>query len=230
MLCIGHRGAMGYEPENTLLSIAKALELGVDWIEIDVYNIENNLLVFHDHDLSRTTNGTGDICDRSFDYLRSLDAGKGQQIPTLAEVFDLVNRRCGINIELKGINTAGLVIKLIQEYLEQGWQYQDFLVSSFNHYELKQLKDTCPQIAIGILIYGLPLHYLDIATELQAVAIIMNKDFATKEIVQNIHNKGFKIFVYTVNKPEKIQIMKRWNVDGIFSNYPERVIGSNTQH
>ena len=58
----------------------------------------------------------------------------------------------------------------------------------------------------------------------------MNKDFATKEIVQNIHNKGFKIFVYTVNKPEKIQIMKRWNVDGIFSNYPERVIGSNTQH
>ena len=64
MLCIGHRGAMGYEPENTLLAIAKALTLGVDWIEIDVYNVENNLIVFHDRRLERTTNGTGDICDR----------------------------------------------------------------------------------------------------------------------------------------------------------------------
>ncbi len=64
MLCIGHRGAMGYEPENTLLAIAKALSLGVDWIEIDVHNVENNLIVFHDRCLERTTNGTGYICDR----------------------------------------------------------------------------------------------------------------------------------------------------------------------
>ncbi len=224
MLCIGHRGAMGYEPENTLLAIAKALALGVDWIEIDVHNVENNLIVFHDRRLERTTNGTGYICDRSFAYLRSLDAGKGQPIPTLAEVFDTVNRRCGINIELKGSNTAGLVIDLIQEYIARGWQYEDFLVSSFNHYELKQVKDTCPQIAIAILIYGIPLNYLDIATELNAVAIIPAIDYVTEELVQNIHNRGFKIFVYTVNQAEEINAMKLLNVDGIFSNYPERVI------
>ena len=227
MLCIGHRGAMGYEPENTLLAIAKALSLGVDWIEIDVYNIENNLIVFHDRRLERTTNGTGDICDRSFAYLRSLDAGKGQQIPTLAEVFDTVDIRCGINIELKGNNTAGLVIDLIQEYIERGWQYEDFLVSSFNHYELKQVKDTCPEIAIGILIYGLPLNYLEIAAKLNAVAIIPAIDFVTKELVQNIQNRGFKIFVYTVNQSEDINAMKLLNVDGIFSNYPERVLKAN---
>jgi len=226
MLCIGHRGAMGYEPENTLLSIAKALALNVDWIEIDVYNIENHLVVFHDRDLSRTTNGTGDICDRSFAYLRSLDAGKGQKIPTLPEVLDLVNRRCGINIELKGINTAELVIKLIKEYIEQGWQYEDFLVSSFNHYELQKLKDTCPQIVIGILIYGLPLNYLDIATELNAVAIIVESDFVTPKIVQNIQSKGFKIFVYTVNQPEQINAMKSLKIDGIFCNYPDLVLQS----
>ncbi|ELS03876.1 glycerophosphoryl diester phosphodiesterase [Xenococcus sp. PCC 7305] len=225
MLCIGHRGAMGYEPENTLLSIAKALTLKVDWIEIDVYNVENNLIVFHDRDLSRTTNGTGNICDRSFDYLRTLDAGQGQQIPTLIEVCDLVNRRCGINIELKGIDTAGLVVKLIQEYIEQGWQYQDFLVSSFNHYELKKVKDACPQIVIGIIIYGLPLNYLEIAAELQAVAVIMSCDFVTKEIVANIQNREFKAFVYTVNKPEDINNMKLLNVDGIFCNYPDRCFG-----
>ncbi len=223
MLCIGHRGAMGYEPENTLLAIAKALTLGVNWIEIDVYNIENNLIVFHDRDLARTTNGTGDIYEHSFAELRSLDAGKGQQIPTLAEVFELVNRRSGINIELKGINTAELVIKLITEYIERGWQYTDFLVSSFNHYELKQIKDACPQIAIGILIYGLPLNYLDIARELNAVAIIVAYNFVTAEIVENIHNKGLKIFVYTVNESKDIDKMKLLNVDGIISNYPDRV-------
>ena len=223
MLCIGHRGAMGYEPENTLLAIAKALTLDVDWIEIDVYNIENNLIVFHDRDLSRTTNGTGDIYDYSFADLRSLDAGKGQQIPTLAEVFDLVDRRCGINIELKGIHTAELVINLITEYVERGWQYKDFLVSSFNHYELKQIKDACPQIAIGILIYNLPLNYLDIATALNAVVIIASYDFVTPEIVENIHNRGFKIFVYTVNKLKDIQRMKLLNIDGIISNYPDRL-------
>ena len=224
MLCIGHRGAMGYEPENTLLAIAKALTLGVDWIEIDVHNVENNLIVFHDRSLERTTNGTGYICDRSFAYLRSLDVGKGQQIPTLAEVFDTVDRRCGINIELKGSNTAGLVIDLIHQYIARGWQYKDFLVSSFNHYELKQVKDTCPQIEIGVLIYGLPLNYLEIATKLNAVAIISAFDYVTKKLVRNIHDRGFKIFVYTVNELEEIQAMKLLNVDGIFSNYPDRVL------
>ena len=224
MLCIGHRGAMGYEPENTLLAIAKALTIGVDWIEIDVHNVKNNLIVFHDRSLERTTNGTGYLCDRSFAYLRSLDAGKGQQIPTLAEVFETVDGRCGINIELKGSNTAGLVIDLIQEYITRGWQYEDFLVSSFNHYELKQVKDICPQIAIGVLIYGLPLDYLEIATKLNAVAIIPAIDYVTKELVKNIQNRGFKIFVYTVNKPDEINAMKLLNVDGIFSNYPDRVL------
>ncbi len=224
MLCIGHRGAMGYEPENTLLSIAKALTLGVDWIEIDVHNVENNLIVLHDLRLERTTNGTGSICDRSFAYLRSLDAGKGQQIPILAEVLETVERRCGINIELKGNKTAELVINLIQEYIARGWQYEEFLVSSFNHYELKQVKDICPQIAIGVLIYGLPLNYLEIAAELNAVAVILACDYVTKEIVQKIQNRGFKVFVYTVNDPEDIKTMHLLNVDGIFSNYPDRVL------
>ena len=140
MLCIGHRGAMGHEPENTLLSIRKALSLGVDWIEVDVYNVENNLVVIHDRSLERTTNGSGYTCEQTFSYIRSLDAGKGQQIPTLSEVFDMVNRQAGINIELKGFNTAKLVVDLIQKYIAKGWNYQYFLVSSFNHYELEQVK------------------------------------------------------------------------------------------
>ena len=113
MLCIGHRGAMGHEPENTLRSVNKALELGVDAVEIDVYNIEERAIVFHDRTLGRTTNGTGNIADCSFAYLRSLDAGKGEQIPTLEEVIEAIDRQAVIDIELKGGHTAKLVARAI---------------------------------------------------------------------------------------------------------------------
>ena len=214
---------MGHEPENTLLSIKKALSLGVDWIEVDVYNIENNLVVIHDRTLERTTNGTGYTGKQTFNYIRSLDAGKGQQIPILSEVFDTVDRQAGVNIELKGFNTANLVVDLIQEYINKGWNYQDFLVSSFNHYELKQVKKTCPKIKLGLLIYGIPLNYLAIAKQLNVLAIIPALDFVTEELITQAHQNGFKVFVYTVNEPRDIKIMKALQVDGIFTNYPERV-------
>ena len=220
MLCIGHRGAMGYEPENTLLSIKKALSLGVDWIEVDVYNVENNLVVIHDRTLERTTNGSGYTTEQSFSYIRSLDAGKGQKIPILSEVFDTVNRQAVINIELKGFNTENLIVNLIKEYINRGWSYQDFFVSSFNHYELKQIQQNCPQIKLGLLTYGIPLNYLEIAKQLNVIAIIFALDFITEKLVSQSHQAGFKVFVYTVNEPKDINRMKLLKVDGIFTNYP----------
>ena len=226
MLCIGHRGAMGHEPENTLLSIKKALELGVDGIEIDVHNVEDNLVVIHDRDLSRTTNGTGYLEQHSFEYLRSLDAGKREQIPTLPQVFDTVNRQVVINIELKGSNTAELVAKLIREYIAKGWSESDFVVSSFDHYQLNQFKNNCPSIKIGMLIYGLPWHFLTIATELKADIVIFGLDYINAHLVQATHQQNLQTWVYTVNQPEDISLMAAIKVDAIFSNYPERVISS----
>ena len=226
MLCIGHRGAMGHEPENTLLSVRKALSLGVDAVEIDVYNVENNLVVIHDRSLSRTTNGSGYLDCCSFAYLRSLDAGKGEQIPTLEEVFETVNRQAIINIELKGSNTAKLVVSLIQKYVNLGWSYRDFVVSSFNHYELNQLKTICPQITIGMLIYGLPWEYLAAAYKLQANIVIANLDVATSEFIVSVHQQKLLAWVYTVNEPEDINRMRILQADAIFTNYPERVLSS----
>ncbi|MGL6345010.1 MAG: glycerophosphodiester phosphodiesterase [Waterburya sp.] len=224
MLCIGHRGAMGHEPENTLLSVRKALALGVDGIEIDVHNVENNLVVIHDRSLSRTTNGQGYVEAQSLNYLRSLDAGKGEQIPLLKEVFDTVKRQVIVNIELKGSNTAKLVVKLIQEYIEQGWSYQDFVVSSFNHYELNQVKTLEPQIKIGMLIYGLPWKYLAIAQKLKAEIVITSLDFVNFELVSSVQQQNLQVWVYTVNQFEDINLMRKLQVDGIFTNYPERVV------
>lgn len=224
MLCIGHRGAMGHEPENTLRSVRKALSLGVDAIEVDVYNVEEHLIVFHDRNLARTTNGTGYLTERSFAYLRSLDAGKGEQIPTLKEVLATVNRQAVINIELKGSNTAKLVVKLIEEHLSQGWSIADFVVSSFNHEELHQVKTLCPQIKTGMLIYGLPWQYTSIMEQLQAEIAIANIDFVSPELLASVHNLGFPVWVYTVNQPEDINRLRVMGIDGVITNYPERVI------
>ncbi len=224
MLCIGHRGAMGHEPENTLLSVRKALSLGVDGVEIDVYNVEDNLVVIHDRNLARTTNGIGYLEERSFSYLRSLDAGKGEQIPTLREVITTVDQQALINIELKGSNTAKLVVELIQEYLNQGWSELDFVVSSFNHYELHQVKTLCPQITTGMLIYGLPWEYLTIAQKLQADIVIASLDVANAELINSVHQHNLPVWIYTVNQPDDINRLRALQVEAIFTNYPERVI------
>ncbi|MEL6931103.1 MAG: glycerophosphodiester phosphodiesterase family protein [Cyanobacteria bacterium J06600_6] len=228
MLCIGHRGAMGHEPENTLLSVRKAIALGVDAVEIDVYNVENNLVVIHDRDLARTTNGSGYLDRSSFAYVRSLDAGKGQKIPTLREVFDAVNRHALINIELKGSNTAEPVVNLIQTYLSAGWAYSDFIVSSFNHYELNRVKQICPEVTTGMLIYGLPWDYLTSAQELQVSVVIPSLDYVSVDLVRSVQQLGLQTWVYTVNQPDDIQLMRKLEVDGIFTNYPERVLINST--
>ena len=227
MLCIGHRGAMGHEPENTLLSVNKALKLGVDGVEIDVYNVENRLVVIHDRTLERTTNGTGYVADCSLAYLRSLDAGKGEQIPLLEEIIEIVNRQAIVNVELKGNNTAELISKLIQKYLQQGWTYEDFVVSSFDHYQLQQVKKIDPKIKIGALIYGLPWRYLTNAAEIEASIIIPSVDYVTAELVATAHQKNLLVWVYTVNRSQEINRMRELNIDGIFTNYPERVIPIN---
>lgn len=226
MLCIGHRGAMGYEPENTLLSVTKALSLGVDAVEIDVYNVEDNLIVIHDRHLARTTNGVGYLEQQSFQYLRSLDAGKGEQIPTLIEVIDTVERQALINIELKGSNTAGLTVELIQKYLNQGWSEQDFVVSSFNHYELHRVKTLDPRIKIGMLIYGLPWEYVTIAQKLQADIVIASLEFTTSELINSVHQHNLSAWIYTVDQPDDIKRLRGLGADAIFTNYPDRVISS----
>ncbi|WP_233219838.1 glycerophosphodiester phosphodiesterase family protein [Pleurocapsa sp. CCALA 161] len=228
MLCIGHRGAMGHEPENTLLSIRAAIALGVDAVEIDVYNLENNLVVIHDRDLARTTNGIGYLENRSFAYVRSLDAGKGEQIPTLEEVLETVNRQVIVNIELKGSNTAKLVVDLIQTYIKMGWSYSDFIVSSFNHDELNQVKTISPEIITGMLIYGLPWQYLPSAQQLQADLIIPHLDYVTSELIESAHQQGLRVWIYTVNQPDDIKLMQAIGADGIFTNYPEKVISNCT--
>ncbi|MCK4715916.1 MAG: glycerophosphodiester phosphodiesterase, partial [Candidatus Marinimicrobia bacterium] len=168
--------------------------------------------------------GNGIIYDKSIDYIRSLDAGKGAQIPFLHEVFDLIDRRVGINIEIKSRNTAKPVLNLINHYIrEYGWSIDNFMISSFNQFELKTVRNLHPTIKIGILMFGLPVYFGRLLQTLNPYSINISIEFINQWFIKTAHRKGLKVFVYTANYPDDIRRMIDMDVDGIITDYPDRV-------
>lgn len=232
---IGHRGAKGYEPENTLVAFQKAMDMHVDGIELDVHlSADGEIVVIHDETINRTTNGQGLVNKLSLRELKAfriegkhnsrLPAELAQQIPTLTEVLDLVNRKCFVNIELKSYETAEKVVELIERYVEEkGWSYHDFLVSSFDWNALQQLTFLNSEIPIGVLTETDLELALAFAKFIQARSIHPYFHLLTKENTLRMQEKGLQVFAWTVNEPEDIQKIKTYNVDGIISDYPDRI-------
>jgi len=225
VLVIGHRGAMGYETENTLASIQKAMDLGVDMIEIDVFKIKSGeIVVFHDERLDRISNAGGKIEEYYLLDVKRVILDGNHKIPLLQEVLRLVDNKVALNIELKGANTANKVNHITDYYIrERGWSKENFVISSFNWQELEEMRKLNEDIAIAVLTEEDPLDALPVAKELNAVAINPYYKSLTTENVKDIQKAGFKVFTYTVNETEDIQHMLDLGVDGIFTNYPDRV-------
>lgn len=224
-LVIGHRGAMGHETENTLASIQKAMDLGVDMIEIDVFKIRSGeIVVFHDETVERLTNGPGKIEDYNFFDLKKLIVNGGHKIPMLQDVLKLIDNKVALNIELKGAGTADKVNFIMEYYIkEKNWSAENFLISSFDWDELKEMRKYNPNVAIAVLTEENPTDAIPMAKELNAVAINPYFKKLDLEVANEIREAGFKIYTWTVNEPQDIDAMKRIGVDGIITNFPERV-------
>ncbi|MBQ62530.1 MAG: glycerophosphodiester phosphodiesterase [Gammaproteobacteria bacterium] len=223
LLCIGHRGACGHEPENTLSSFSLAITMGSPWIELDVFSVEGELLVIHDDSLERTTNGDGEVMTSSLEYLRSLDAGGHQQIPFLHEVTELVDQRCGINIELKGPDTALPVSRFLTTLCDEGWDSQAFLLSSFDHAELERAD---PRFRRGALFHRAVPDYFNSTSDLGAYSINLSSRLITQKLIDEAHHNNLKVYVYTVNDLDEIRQMEALGVDGIFTDFPDRVLSA----
>lgn len=225
MLKIGHRGAAGYEPENSLLSFGRAMEFGVDAIELDVQKCKTGeLVVIHDDCIDRVSNGIGLVSEKSLIDLKKLDTGKGQTIPTLEEVLDLINKRVPVNIELKGKGTAGLVSFTIDRYINKfNWDKNLFWVSSFDRDELIDFSRISPNISISFLFENITDEDVFLAKSFGANSIGLSLESISQDIVDKIHGYGIAVFVWTVNEQEDIKKMKLIGVDGIFSDFPDRL-------
>ena len=225
ILKIGHRGAKGLVTENTIASIEKALSLKVDGIEIDVHRCKSGeLVVFHDFTLDRLTNGTDEVSNFTLAELKKLKVEKRYSIPTLEEVLDLVNCKCFINIELKGKNTSTRTVEIIEDYIEKhNWKYDDFIVSSFQHQELVNVYNLNKQIALGVLTKANLEEAIAFAKEVEAKAIHPNFALLSNTNVKFAKDKGYKVNTWTVNNPEAIKRMKKYKVDAIISDFPDRL-------
>ncbi|WP_343705334.1 glycerophosphodiester phosphodiesterase family protein [Flavobacterium sp.] len=225
MLKIAHRGAKAYEPENTLQAFQKALDLNSDGIELDVHlSSDEHIIVIHDETIDRTTNGKGLVNDFTLAELKSFLIDEKYQIPTLNEVFDLVNKKCLINIELKGLETAPKVVALIEEYIaEKGWKCEHFIISSFDWSMLEETSNLDPNIPIGVLTEENLETALAFAEKIKAKAIHPDFQLLNKENVQEMQKKGFLVLPWTVNSEEDIRKVKSYNVNGIISDNPDKI-------
>lgn len=222
---IGHRGARGHAPENTLASFDKALELGAPFVELDVQWHAGRLWVFHDARLERCTDGHGWLVDHKAAALRKLDAGGGQRIPWLPEVLDRIDRRAGVNVEMKTAGgTAAAVAKVLRAYLDRGWTPGQFLVSSFHLPELRDFKRRLPEVPLGVLLCGVPLNLAAAVTELGAAACSLDLEFADPALIADAHARGARVYVYTVNETDDLARVKALGVDGVFTDFPDRAL------
>jgi glycerophosphoryl diester phosphodiesterase len=222
LLRIGHRGAAGYAPENTILSLEKAIAIGVDAIEIDVQGTcDGQLVVIHDWRVDRTTNGHGYVREFDLEDLRRFRTVPGdQQIPTLSEALDVVNGHAGIMIEIKASDITRLVVEAVRR---AGFRSPIFY-ASFLHDELIRIRETETGAQTIALFEGVPVDRTAFLRNARATHAGLALNSLSQDFVEVLHQTGFRAFTYTANEPEEIAYARQCGVDGIISNYPDRLL------
>ncbi len=230
LFCIAHRGGSRQHTENTLEAFQESLEIGVDAIELDVWPVGDRLLITHDRRLGKTLPGQGRLIDHNPEHLQSIPLPCGANLTTLPEVLKLLRDRVWLNIELKGPNCAASVAYALESFTsDHGLGTDHYVVSSFDHQQLYEFKQRLPQVKRGILEAGVPLNYGATAEALEGYSIHPNIDFINQAMVDDAHRRGLRVWPYTVNEIDDLQHMQAMGVDGVFTDYPSRVIALNQE-
>ncbi len=241
---IGHRGACGYAPENTIESIKTAAEMGAEWVELDVKLTKDSVpVIFHDETLERTTNGSGNMADITFADLQELEAGSwygesfaGIRIPTLEEAIDVIlSHNMGLNLEIKPcpgreVETAEAALDILSRI----WDDTDkLLISSFQHVSLEVAHEMSPDWKRALLMDAPLKNWAELADYLDVAAININgRDMTlTREGVEEYIDTGRLVCAYTINDPIRAKTLFTWGVDAVFSDVPDVIEGlSRTRH
>jgi glycerophosphoryl diester phosphodiesterase len=205
-----------------LAAIRKGIILGVDFVEIDLRRTADGVLVvLHDETVNRTTNGKGRVDRLSLQQLKKLDAGNGEQIPTLDEVLKEVAGRAGLMLELKA---AGIAQATVVSVHGAGFK-NPVIYASFLHDELTHVRTVDPAAHVMVLFGRLPRDPVAHAKQYGPSHVGLRHDTATRRLVDAFHHANMLVFVYTANSPGDIRHALSVGVDGVISNFPERVDG-----
>jgi len=221
MLKVGHRGARAYEPENTLRSFQKALELGVDAVELDVRRTKDGqIVVMHDADVKRTTNGEGLVSDLTLAEIQKLNMDKNEHAPTLKEALQFLNGKAKVFIELKEENLEQQVLDVI----DQVGTEKSVVLVSFLENALKTVKELNLKVETG-LIYAKHKNPLKAALDVNAQWLLALYRFMHTANVEKAHANGLKVLVWTINTAEEAAEMAKKGVDAIASDKPDILQG-----
>jgi glycerophosphoryl diester phosphodiesterase len=229
---IGHRGAKVNAPENTIASIRRAYEEGARWVEFDVKLTADDVpILIHDATLERTTNGQGDVRNRTLDEIRRLDAGSwfgpafaGERVPTLAETLDFMAAHgMGFNLEVKPCpgrarETAEIALNLVRERWPSDCPAP--IISSFSLDSLDAARKVAPELPRGYLIEKLPVDWRENARTLDCAAIHPNSRHLSRDQVREIKAAGYALLVWTVNDVGRARDLLSWGVDSLITDAP----------
>lgn len=221
MLVIGHKGASVIAPENTLKAFKKAIELKADYIEFDIHKTsDDEIVIIHDANTLNATGISGEIRDMKLNDIKSLDAGEGEQIPTLKELISIAKNKIGLQVEVKASGLEKQLVKL----LEENKLIDNAIISSFALQELLKIQELEPKIKIGYLIpseitkFRLASRYIKKAKEHRFYAVHPYYKTANQEFVDLAHKNSLKINVWTVNEEKIMRKLVQLGVDGIITD------------
>ena len=232
MLAIAHRGASGYAPENTFAAFRRAIALGAGFIETDLQlSRDARLVAIHDATVNRTTNGQGAVHDMTLAELRRLDAGSwfgsefaGERIPTIEEILEFANKHDAVfYLEMKPSGSFGGEHALISA-LRDSREIARTVVISFDPAILAAVRKIEPTLMTGLLFEGHIPSPVDKAIEIGARQLAVRGDLVTPRLLKEARGHDLQVVCWTVNHPGHMRLLVQAGVDGIISDYPDRLL------
>ncbi|MFI8521995.1 glycerophosphodiester phosphodiesterase [Streptomyces sp. NPDC085481] len=215
-LTIGHRGVMGVAPENTLRSFVRAEQAGMDAIELDLHlSKDGALVVMHDADVDRTTDGTGPIAEKTLSELRELDAGDGERVPVFEEVLDAV--RAPLQAEIKDVAAARALARVLNGRDLTG----RVEVLSFHDEALAEIRGLVPGVRTALVADHWGADVVDRALAVGAGALVLNIRHLTQETVERAHAAGLRVIGWVVNTQDDLRLARALELDGATTDHPE---------
>lgn len=215
-LTIGHRGVMGVEPENTLRSFVRAQEAGMDAVELDLHlSKDGALVVMHDAEVDRTTDGSGAIADRTLAELRELDAGKGERVPVFEEVLDAVHSP--LQAEIKDVAAA----RALAEVMHRRGLAERVEVSSFHDEAVAEIASLVPGVRTVLIASRWEADVVDRATAVGAASLALNIRRLTLEVVERAHAEGLRVIGWVVNTQDQLRLARAFELDAVTTDFPE---------
>lgn len=212
---VGHRGAMGVEPENTIRSFLRAERDGADELEFDIRLSKDGVpVILHDANVDRTTDGSGPIADLTIDEIKNLDAGLGERIPSLDEVLDVVSLPLQVEIKDRAAVAATTVAIRDRGLVDRVW------LTSFSVEALRDAAELFPESRRGLIMSDCPAHAADQAKEVGAIDVYVGLDHVTPELIDAFQSQGARVGVWPANDGDRIDKAITLNADAMTTNFP----------